>query len=101
MTNSNVNHKFDQGKPRLDLVPPGIIEAVGVIRTYGTEKYGDPDGWKNVEPNRYVAALLRHTVAYMRDPAGVDDESGLPHIWHIACNVAFLIEFDFMKSEEE
>lgn len=23
-----------------------------------------------------------------------DEDSGLPHLWHIACNVAFLCELD-------
>lgn len=87
-----MSHKYDQEKPRLDLVPPGIIEAIGIIRTYGTEKYGDPDGWKKVEPNRYTAALMRHLCEFLRDPNSVDEESGLPHLWHMACNIAFLIE---------
>lgn len=93
-------HKHDEGKPRLDLVPPGIIEAVGIIRTYGTEKYGNPDGWKQVEPNRYVAALMRHLCEYLDNPESVDDESGLPHLWHMACNIAFLIEFQRKKGED-
>lgn len=25
---------------------------------------------------------------------GKDEDSGLPHLWHIACNVAFLLELD-------
>jgi hypothetical protein len=25
---------------------------------------------------------------------GVDEESGLPHLWHLACNIAFLIEME-------
>ena len=29
---------------------------------------------------------------YLDDPDGLDDESGLPHLWHLACNVAFLCE---------
>lgn len=95
------NHKYDTGKPRLDLVPPGIIEAVGIIRTYGTEKYGDPDGWKEVEANRYVSAMMRHMVEYLRDKNSVDKESGLPHMWHIACNVAFLIEFKEMETKKQ
>ena len=33
--------KHDGGKPRLDLVPPEIIEAVGVVMTHGAEKYGE------------------------------------------------------------
>lgn len=87
-------HKYDEGKPRLDLVPPGIIEAVGAVRTYGLEKYRDPDNWRKVEPERYRAAMMRHICMYLRGPAGVDEESGLPHLWHIACNIAFLIELD-------
>ncbi len=53
-------YKYDQDKPRLDLVPPGLIEAVGVVRTYGISKYDTVDGWQNVEPERYTAALMRH-----------------------------------------
>ncbi|MFZ5975216.1 MAG: dATP/dGTP diphosphohydrolase domain-containing protein [Bacillota bacterium] len=89
-----MRHKHDEGKPRLSLVPPGLIEAVGIVRTYGTAKYGDPDGWRQVESERYRDALMRHVVAWLRDPASVDEESGLPYLWHIACNVAFLIEMD-------
>jgi len=95
---TEVNHKHDQGKPRLGLCHPGIIEAVGVIRTYGTEKYGSPDGWKEVEPYRYVDAMMRHLVEYLRDPGSVDEESSHSHLWHIACNVAFLIEFEFEEA---
>ena len=83
--------KFDDNKPRLDLVPPELIEAVGKVRTYGVKKYGDSSSWKKVEPYRYRAALMRHICRYLKEPDGIDDESGLPHLWHIACNVAFLI----------
>ena len=86
--------KSDAGKPRLSLVPPSIIEAVGRVRTYGTEKYGDPENWRQVEPQRYRDALMRHICAYLREPDGVDPESGLKHLEHIACNVAFLLEME-------
>lgn len=84
--------KADQDKPRLDLVPPGIIEAIGHIRTYGIEKYKDPDNWKLVEPERYTAALMRHLCKFLRDPRGRDEESGFLHLHHMACNIAFLVE---------
>ena len=82
------------GKPRLSLVPPGIIEAVGEVRTFGTEKYGCPENWKTVEPEFYVDALIRHLVRYLRDPKAVDSESGLSHLAHMATNIAFLIEME-------
>lgn len=81
-------------KPRLSLVPPGIIEAVGEVRTFGCKKYGAPDNWKTVEPELYVDALMRHLVRYLRDPKAVDEESGLSHLAHMACNLAFLIEME-------
>lgn len=94
MTAQAPQAKADAGKPRLALVPPAIIEAVGAVRTFGTQKYGDPENWRQVEPARYRDALMRHLCAYLRNPAGVDAESGLPHLAHAACNVAFLLELE-------
>jgi hypothetical protein len=37
----------------------------------------------------------------MEDPHGKDKDSGLPHLWHVACNVAFLLELDKVKKDEE
>lgn len=91
---SKFDNKYDQGKPRLDLVPPALIEAVGIVLTYGIEKYGDGETWRTVEPHRYRAALMRHLCEYLRNPASVDDESGYPHLWHMACNIAFLCELE-------
>ncbi|SDY29575.1 dATP/dGTP diphosphohydrolase domain-containing protein [Eubacterium barkeri] len=84
--------KSDTGKPRLSLVSPYLIEAVGTVRTYGTEKYGSPDNWREVEPDRYRDALMRHWCEYLKDPMSRDAESGLLHIDHVACNVNFLVE---------
>lgn len=83
--------KADAGKPRISLVPMRILWAIAEVREYGTNKYKDPDNWKRVEPERYREALLRHILRYIDDPDGVDDESGLPHLWHAATNIAFLI----------
>ena len=84
--------KADAGKPRLSLVSPYLIEAVGTVRTYGTEKYGDSENWREVDPERYKDALMRHWVEYLKNPESRDAESGLLHIDHVACNVNFLVE---------
>lgn len=86
--------KADAGKPRPTLVPTSMVRAVAAIREYGCQKYHDPENWRQVEPQRYRDAAYRHWLAYLDDPHGVDAESGLPHLWHLACNVAFLIEMD-------
>ena len=84
--------KADAGKLRISLVPTEIIRAVARVREYGNRKYSDPESWRQVDPQRYRDALLRHTLDWMDDPGGVDGESGLPHIEHMACNIAFLLE---------
>lgn len=88
--------KHDTGKPRPTLVPTSLIRAVTAIREYGCQKYHDPENWRKVEPQRYRDALYRHWLAYLEGEVD-DPESGLPHIWHCACNIAFLIE---MEGEE-
>lgn len=92
---SDQTAKKDEGKLQLTLVPTEIIRAIARIRMYAVEnKYKDPDNWKQVEPQRYRDAMFRHMLAYLDDPDGVDEESGLPHLWHLACNCAFLCEMD-------
>lgn len=84
--------KHDGEKPQIHLVPMAIVPAIARIREYGTEKYKDPENWKKVEPIRYYDAMMRHAMAIKDDLTKLDEESGLPHLWHIACNVAFMIE---------
>lgn len=88
----NTEAKADTGKSRLHLVPPQIVYDICEVREYGNRKYHDPDNWRTVEPIRYVDALLRHTMAFMKDPKSKDDESGIEHYKHMACNLAFLCE---------
>ena len=88
--------KADAGKIRPTLVPTEAIRAIATIRGYGNAKYpkGGEDNWKQVEPQRYRDAMYRHLLAYVDDPYGVDEESGLPHLWHLITNAAFLCELE-------
>lgn len=86
--------KADGGKPRPTLVPVGLVYAVTAIREYGCRKYNDPENWRKVEPQRYRDALYRHWLSYLSGEK-MDEESGLPHLWHMATNIAFLIELEW------
>lgn len=86
--------KADGDKTKLTLVPRDIIWAIARVREYGTGKYGDPDNWKRVEVQRYRDAAFRHFLKYLDDPDGADEDSGLPHLWHLCCNCAFLCELE-------
>ena len=91
---SDQRAKRDAGKLRLTLAPLQILEDIAEVRMYGNEKYGDPENWRQVEPGRYRDAAFRHFVAYIREPHGVDPESGIRHLKHLACNIAFLCELE-------
>lgn len=88
------NHeaKADAGKLQLRLVPTQIIRDIAEVRMYGNRKYGSPDNWKQVEMERYIDALYRHFLSFIDDPYSVDDESGIQHYKHMACNMAFICE---------
>ena len=88
--------KHDGGKPRLSMVPAEAIEAIGIVMTHGAEKYGEYS-YKSVEPRRYRDALMRHVCKWLKDPQGVDEDSGYPHLWHIITNAAFLCELDIFQ----
>lgn len=86
--------KADAGKLQLCLVPRQIIRDIAEVREYGNRKYGDPENWRTVSIERYRNAAFRHWLAYLDDPAGVDPESGISHLKHLACNIAFLCELE-------
>lgn len=90
--NRDQTAKADAGKARLSLVPTQIIWDIAEVREYGNRKYGDPDNWRQVELDRYVDALYRHFLAFLRDQDSRDTESGILHYKHVACNLAFICE---------
>ena len=82
--------KKDAGKPQLHRAPTAMIRGTARVLEYGAKKYGDQsDHWDEVEEIRYIDAAYRHLLAII-DGEDADKESGLPHIWHLACNAGFL-----------
>ena len=92
--------KETKDKIQLTLVPRKIITAIAKVRMYGNIKYNainNPDNWKNNPKKDFQDAAYRHLMAYLDDNDSIDEESGLPHLHHLACNIAFLIEGGFRK----
>lgn len=95
---SNLMHPYKdtKGKPKLSLVPPQVLFDIAEVREYGNAKYpaDGADNWKRVDINDYKDALLRHTMKYIQNPKGKDEESGIEHYKHMACNIAFICEME-------
>lgn len=88
--------KADKGKIQPTLVSPDLVKAVAEVRMFGTEKYHNPDNWKQVEPQRYLDALYRHLLAYIGGEE-CDLESGLSHLAHMGCNISFLLDRSYRE----
>lgn len=81
--------KHDNGKLRLDLIPPEVIEMLGEVYTYGARKYGERNWEKGFEEGRLLAAARRHDLAMAKGEV-IDPESNLPHAAHAAWNLLTL-----------
>lgn len=86
--------RYNEGKIRYDLVPPVFIREIAEVLTYGAVKYS-AHNWKyyNDEQKQEIkGSLLRHIYAYLEGEE-FDSESGLHHLAHAGCNLAFLAYF--------
>ena len=92
------SNKADNGKvkPRLLLDDMALaIKHVAAVLTYGAEKY-EERGWKKVDKERYEDAQYRHHLELAIGESH-DEESGLHHLAHIACNSMFLLQMELER----
>lgn len=84
--------KYDNGKPRLGLIPRSALEAEATVLGFGADKYGVYNWRKGMDWMRLVDAALRHIYAFA-DGETFDPESGEHHLAHARCCLGFLIEY--------
>lgn len=77
-------------KPRLELIDPEFIEALGRVLTVGADKHG-ADKFKNGEMdwNARIGSLLRH-VNDFRKGNEIDEETRECHLINAAANCMML-----------
>jgi hypothetical protein len=82
--------KYDTDKLRWDLMPWPALEQVLKVMMFGAKKYSEYN-WQHVKPPmRYWSAAMRHMIAD-RNGKECDDETGLLHLAHAACDILFLM----------
>ena len=85
-----VGIKYDDGKPRLDLLDRYALEQMGHVLGFGADKYAE-ENWRDEIPFRkIIGSAMRHLMAFSGGE-DTDPESGLPHAAHLACCAMFLI----------
>lgn len=94
--------KDDKAKPMAGVLLDfsRALQAVVDVGTYGAKKY-TRTGWATVPEGsqRYTDALVRHLLAMDVDPDGLDKETGLPHLAHVAWNALAVLELQARRKE--
>lgn len=84
--------KNDQGKPRLELIPPFALEEVAKVMEFGAEKHGLYSYLEGFSWCEMVGGILRHVYKFLRGE-DKDDESGLSHLAHAAARCLIMVEY--------
>lgn len=88
--------KFDSDKLRMDLIPVSALKCFAKVLAHGANKYDDRNWELGIDYNRVYGALLRHVTAWW-DNEDIDKDSGLSHLSHALCNMAFLCAYEADK----
>lgn len=84
--------KYDGEKLRLDLLPCDALLDIAAVLNYGANKYSARNWEKGLVWHRPYAACLRHLFAWWSGET-YDQETGLNHLAHAACNLLFLLHY--------
>lgn len=98
IANAKEGVKHDTGKTRLGLISPYALLMEAKVMTFGAHKYAAHNWRKGMDWSRLIDAALRHITAFN---AGEDNdpETGLPHLAHARCCLAFLLEYSKTRPE--
>lgn len=98
---SPMGKKYDDGKPKMHLLPPKALLEVARVLTFGADKYGE-ENWRDVEnaQKRYASASLRHSFSHL-DGEELDQETNYSHLAHAICCLMFKLELELESKSEE
>lgn len=92
--------KWDRGKLPFHLLPPELLEGVSSVLQFGAQKYSARNWELGMAWSRPFGALMRHMWAWWRGEDR-DEETGMSHLWHAGCCIAFLIAYEQRKVGED
>jgi hypothetical protein len=89
--------KHDQGKVRMELLPPDALFEVAKVLTVGACKYEDRNWELGMAHGRLLGAALRHINAYEQREE-LDPELMLDHVALAACDLLMLLALRLRKA---
>ena len=92
--------KFDEEKPRTDLIPPEALLEVAKIFGFGAKKYSD-DNWRDgFGWRRLYGSILRHLFAWATGES-LDPETNSSHLAHACCGIMMLLTHELLDLGED
>jgi hypothetical protein len=84
--------RFNDGKPRFDLLPPEALEALAAHYGAGAKKYADRNWERGMAWCKCFASMMRHGWAWMRGE-DFDPETGSHHMVAVAWNAIAIFTY--------
>lgn len=84
--------RYDDGKPRIDLIPPEFVFGLSDVLTQGAQKYAERNWERGMDYSRCFGSLMRHAWKFWLGE-DVDAESGYHHMLHVAWNAMALFTY--------
>ena len=92
--------RYNAGKPKFSLIIPRFMRYMACVLTMGAEKYDEYNWQKSCNTEHHnqfrdgcLDSLQRH-LNYWHEGDQYDEESGLPHMAHVAVNAMFIEWYD-------
>lgn len=90
--------RWSTGKIEVQRVPPSLVKSVAKVLQKSSQKYPDSEdgtaNWqKGMDYQGLIGNMERHLLAF-KEGEDLDKETGEHHLAHLACNIAFILEFE-------
>lgn len=97
---AEIGDRYNVGKVPLSYIIqfPNAINGVSVVADFGARKYARNNWKKGLPYTPTIDALLRHLTKFINGE-DIDEESGLPHVDHVAWNALALSEMTRLHPE--
>lgn len=92
--------KDDAAKLPMHLLPPEFLTGTAAVLDFGAKKYSPRNWEQGLNYSRVFSALQRHMWAWWAGESA-DVESGMSHLWHASCCIAFLMAFEGRGTGED
>ena len=91
--------KYDQEKPRYELVDPYALNEIVKVLTHGSLKYDDHNWSKCETITRYFGACCRHLFAWLGGE-DIDKDSGHLHLACAGCCIFFMLGLTKIRGDK-